>query len=147
MSPKKQDEPAIVAIDITSRMGVIDEAGCLELMASTPVGRLGFNTDAGPLVLPVNFAITDGSIVFRTVEGQKLAAAAEGQAVCFEVDEWNTAERTGWSVVVTGLASEVTDWAEQEILENLGLVPWSREQWRPMWVKVEPTSISGRVLR
>ena len=123
MSPKQHDEPAIVAIDITSRMGVIDEAECLALMASTPVGRLGFNTDTGPLVLPVNFAVTDGSIVFRTVEGQKLAAAAEGQAVCFEVDEWTASERTGWSVVVTGIASEVTDGPNKRFSKTLGSFP------------------------
>lgn len=147
MSPEQQDEPAIVAIDITSRMGVIDKAQCLELVASTPVGRLGFNTDAGPMVLPVNFALAGDLIIFRTVEGEKLSAAAAGQPVCFEVDQWDADKRTGWSVVITGVAHEVTDWAEQEQLENLGLVPWSREQWRPMWVKVEPAIISGRVLR
>ncbi len=135
------------AIDIVNRMGVIDEAQCIELMVSTPIGRVGFNSGDAPLVLPVNFAMHEGAVVFRTLEGLKLAAAAQGQMVCFEVDQWDARDKSGWSVVVRGQASEVTGWAEIEQLENLGLTPWSREKWRPLWVKIEPTEISGRVLR
>ncbi len=142
---RPETEP--IAIDIVSRMGVIDEAQCVELVESTPIGRIGFTSDGAPLVLPVNFAWHDGSIVFRTLEGLKLSAAAEGQTVCFEVDQWDPAERSGWSVVMRGVAREVTDWAEIEVLENIGLTPWSREQWRPIWVAIEPHEISGRVLR
>jgi hypothetical protein len=46
--------------------------------------------------------------------------------------------------VVTGVAREVTNWAEQEQLENVGLVPWARDQWRKMWVRIEPSEITGR---
>jgi uncharacterized protein len=67
--------------------------------------------------------------------------------VCFEVDHWNAEDRSGWSVVVRGVAREVAQWAEREQLENIGLVPWTRDAWRPMWVRVEPTEITGRVLR
>ena len=136
-----------VAIDIVNRMGVIDEATCLELIASTPIGRVGFMSDGAPLVLPVNFALHEGSVVFRTLEGLKMAAAAEGQDVCFEVDQWDAHDKTGWSVVVRGQASEVTDWAEVAQLENIGLTPWSRDKWRKLWVKIVPKEISGRVLR
>ncbi len=142
-----RDEIDPVAIDIVNRMGVIDEATCRELMASTPIGRVGFVSDGAPLVLPVNFALHEGAVVFRTLEGLKMAAAAEEQAVCFEVDQWDAQEKTGWSVVVRGRATEVTGWAEIEQLENIGLTPWSKETWRKLWVKIEPTEISGRVLR
>ncbi|MDH3754135.1 MAG: pyridoxamine 5'-phosphate oxidase family protein [Acidimicrobiia bacterium] len=136
-----------VAIDIVGRMGVLDPDQCIKLIESTPIGRIGFWADGGPLVLPVNFALFEGSVIFRTLEGQKLAAASDGQTVCFEVDHWDASDRSGWSVVLTGVAREVTDWAEQEQLENIGLVPWAREKWRPMWVRIDPTEISGRVLR
>ncbi len=56
MGAQHQDEPGIVAIDITSRMGVIDRDDCVGLIESTPVGRIGFISDGAPLVLPVNFA-------------------------------------------------------------------------------------------
>jgi len=140
-------ENEIVAIDIVSRMGVIDRDRCVELMESTPIGRVAFVDGAGEiLALPVNFKWHEGTVVFRTLEGQKLAAAAEGKAVCFEVDQWSPEERTGWSVVVQGRAREVTNWAEVEELEGIGLVPWAKEKWKRMWVRIEPTNITGRVL-
>lgn len=135
------------AIDLVSRMGVIDEARCMELVESTPVGRVGFLSDGVPLVLPVNFAVHERAIVFRTLEGQKLAAAAADQPVCFEVDQWDADTRSGWSVVLQGTAHEVTNWAEKEQLENIGLTPWVKDQWRRMWIRIEPTALSGRVLR
>jgi nitroimidazol reductase NimA-like FMN-containing flavoprotein (pyridoxamine 5'-phosphate oxidase superfamily) len=132
------------AIDLVSQMGVMDEDQCIELLSSTPIGRVGFNADGAPLVLPVNFAWYENTIVFRTLEGQKLAAAAGGQTVCFEVDSWDGVKRSGWSVLVKGVAREVTNWAEQEQLENIGLVPWARDQWRKIWVRIEPSEITGR---
>ncbi len=141
-------KPEIMAIDIVSRMGVIDRDRCVELMQSTPIGRVAFVTDSGEvLALPVNFKWHDDTIVFRTLEGQKLSAAAGGGPVCFEVDEWDPSDRSGWSVVVQGTAREVTNWAEVEQLEGIGLVPWTKEKWRRMWVCIEPTTISGRVLQ
>lgn len=141
------NDPEHVAIDLTSKMGVLDEARCVELLESTPVGRIGFSTDGELLVLPVNFKWYENSVVFRTLEGQKLAAAAESQHVCFEVDHWDAGRRTGWSVVVQGVAREVTNWAEDAHLDQIGLVPWAKAAWRPIWVRIDPTMISGRVLR
>jgi nitroimidazol reductase NimA-like FMN-containing flavoprotein (pyridoxamine 5'-phosphate oxidase superfamily) len=143
----RSNDPEFVAIDVTSKMGVLDEATCVQLLGSTPIGRIGFATDDGLLVLPVNFKWYENSVVFRTLEGQKLAAAAEHRHVCFEVDQWDAATRTGWSVVVQGVAREVTNWAEDANLDQIGLVPWAKDEWRPIWVRIEPTMVSGRVLR
>lgn len=142
------EEPAeVVAIDIVSRMGVIERDHCIKLMEATPIGRVAFVSDSGEiLALPVNFKWHEDSIVFRTLEGQKLSAAADGKPVCFEVDQWDPKERSGWSVVIQGNAREVTNWAEVEQLEGIGLVPWAKEKWRRMWVRIEPTNVSGRIL-
>ncbi|MDH3680121.1 MAG: pyridoxamine 5'-phosphate oxidase family protein [Acidimicrobiia bacterium] len=136
-----------VAIEITSQMGVLSDEQCVALLESTPIGRIGFLAGDQPLVMPVNYAWEDSSVVFRSLEGQKQAAAAEGQNVCFEVDHWDAAERTGWSILVKGRAREVTGWAEKEALEQIGLVPWAHDTWRPMWIRIEPTEITGRVVR
>jgi uncharacterized protein len=132
---------------IVRRTEVLDRSGCLERLESTPVGRIGFCVDGAPLVLPVNFVWFEGTVVFRTLEGQKLTAAAAAQTVCFEVDRWDPADHSGWSVVVTGRAREVIEWAEIEQLERIGLVPWERARWRPFWVRIDPDSITGRILR
>lgn len=141
------EEPEPIAIDLVNRMGILDAPTCIELVKSTPIGRIGFWAEDAPLVLPVNFAWFEGAVVFRTLEGQKLAAAAQGQKVCFEVDHWDDSDRSGWSVVITGTAREVDSWAESEELENLGLVPWAKEAWRPIWVCIQPDEITGRALR
>jgi uncharacterized protein len=134
-------------IDLGAHLAEIGRARCIELLESTPIGRIGFTTAGGPMVLPVNFSWFEDSVVFRSLDGQKLSAAADGQVVCFEVDQWNAEDRSGWSVVVRGAARAVTQWAEREQLENLDLVPWARDAWRPRWVRIEPAEITGRLLR
>lgn len=141
------DSPEPVAIDITSKMGVIDEQECIELIESTPIGRVAFVADDEILALPVNFKWHDGGVVFRTLDGHKLAAAADQQKVCFEVDRWDEQSHSGWSVIVQGQAREVTNWAEEAQLDQIGLVPWAKAEWRPIWVRIEAEHISGRVLR
>ena len=145
MSPSKDPEP--IAIDITSKMGEIDEDECIKLIGSTPIGRVAFMVDDEILALPVNYRWHEGGVVFRTLDGLKLAAAANHQKVCFEVDDWDAKKRSGWSVVIQGVAREVENWAEEAQLDEIGLIPWAKAEWRPIWVRIEPTSISGRVLR
>ena len=65
-----------------------------------------------PAVLPINFRLVDDRIVFRTSGGAKLDAATRNAVVAFEVDDMEPLSHTGWSVMVTGMAREVTDPAE-----------------------------------
>ncbi len=134
-------------IEERTGLQILDRAECIELIAATPIGRIGFISYRQPVVLPVNYRWFDSSIVFRTLEGDKLHAAAMNQPVAFEIDEWDATTNRGWSVVVKGLAHEVTNWAEAEQLEQLGLVPWSSDVWRQKWVRVVPDEISGRRVR
>ena len=131
-------------VDLTGRLRVLDDAECIRRIESVPLGRIGFMAEGRPLVLPVNYVWYDGSVVFRTLEGQKLAAAAREQDVCFEIDEWDHTEHTGWSVVMIGRARQVTEWAEIEELERAGVVPWTRGEWRPLWIRVDADDLSGR---
>ena len=133
--------------DPTTGDWVIDRDESIALLSSTPIGRMAFVTDDHPMVLPVNFTWHEEAVVFRTLPGQKLHAAADGQQVCFEVDHWDPDDHTGWSVVIVGPAREVTNFAEQELMEGIGLIPWSKGTWRPKWVKIEPEQITGRRLR
>ena len=81
---------------------------CRELLASEPVGRLGVGRPQGPpLIVPVNFVVSDGAILFRTGFGTKLPALV-GRSVSFQVDRFDHAERTGWCVLVAGRAEEIS---------------------------------------
>jgi nitroimidazol reductase NimA-like FMN-containing flavoprotein (pyridoxamine 5'-phosphate oxidase superfamily) len=118
---------------------------CLELLTSVPVGRVGVTIDALPAVLPVNFVMWNGAIVFRTVPGTKLDAAAAGAVVAFQADEYVSPDTTGaWSVLVRGIAREVTDPAELAELVELPLDSWAWDGAAGRYVCIEPTVITGR---
>lgn len=130
----------------------IDHAGleilpfevCLRLLASVPVGRVGFFSDGEVVVLPVNHILDGQDPVFRTARGSKLSAAEGQSLVAFEADEYDEPTQTGWSVLVTGRAEVVYDEAEVERLGQRGLHPWATAVERPFWIRIRATSVSGR---
>ncbi len=117
---------------------------CLQLLASVPVGRVGFVADGEVVVLPVNHILDGQDPVFRTASGSKLSAAEGQSLVAFEADEYDERTRTGWSVLVTGRAEMVYDEAEVERLSQRGLHPWATAVERPFWIRIRATSVSGR---
>jgi len=119
---------------------------CLELLASVPVGRIGFFLLAnGELViLPVNHLVDGQDVVFRTAAGSKLSTAENGGLVVFEADSYDDLDRSGWSVVVSGFAEVIDDDAETGRLSSLGLHPWSTAVEHPFWIRIRPVSVSGR---
>ncbi len=119
---------------------------CVELLASTPIGRIAFRDGDRVSVLPVTFGWVEDSVVFRTLEGAKLNAAVAHEQVAFEIDGWDDNKRAGWSVVIHGVAREVDEWAEAEQLEQSGVFAWAKERWRDRWVRIQPDEITGRRL-
>ncbi len=129
-----------------SGMEIIPRRDCLRLLAGQRIGRLGFVVDGQPMVLPVNYTLQGSSVVFRTGEGSKLGAAT-GRRVAFEVDEVDADTMGGWSVVVQGVAEEISDsedWFERSAREDAGptWVPGIAEH----YVRITPTLITGRRL-
>ncbi|MEV7793490.1 pyridoxamine 5'-phosphate oxidase family protein [Streptomyces sp. NPDC087512] len=124
----------------------MDRHECLRLLAKAPVGRVVYTLQALPAVLPVNFALdTDSSVVLRTSAGSELARAVDGFVVAFEADDFDAASRSGWSVVVTGQATVVTDPAEHERLMRTGPRSWMPIQ-DDVFVRIEAAMVTGREL-
>lgn len=122
---------------------VIDRDGCLELLAEDVIGRVAVLEGGSPLILPVNYALDGDTIVFRTAPGSKLDAA-HGSAACFEIDGFDRATRSGWSVVVRGRLHEVTTYDAALFERTKDLAdPWLDGD-RPHVVRLSPRSISGR---
>jgi nitroimidazol reductase NimA-like FMN-containing flavoprotein (pyridoxamine 5'-phosphate oxidase superfamily) len=92
----------------------LSEAECRRLLARQTLGRVGITSGGLPLILPVHYLYEDGVIVFRTGAGTKLRAAANGDVLAFEVDEYDSRSGRGWSVMVLGRATVVTTDHEQE---------------------------------
>ena len=82
---------------------------CLRLLASVPVGRVGFVADGEVQVLPVNHVLDGQDVVFRTAHGSKLSAAEGEKPVTFEVDDYDERTHSGWSVVVTGRRMKISE--------------------------------------
>lgn len=127
----------------------LTEAESLRLVAQAEVGRIGFTGRFGPVVLPVNYKVLDGSVVFRTDVGSPLGedlhtgiTDAEYR-VAFEVDELHPTDRTGWSVLVQGSAHFMTDAAERAAVERAGVDPWTGGA-KAEYIQIKPTLISGR---
>jgi uncharacterized protein len=117
---------------------------CLRLLASVPVGRVGFFADGEMVILPVSHAVDGQDLVFRTARGSKLSAAEGQNLVTFEADEYDEQTRSGWSVVVTGRAEVIYDDAEIQRLSQLGLHPWATVVGRPFWIRIRANTVSGR---
>jgi uncharacterized protein len=123
---------------------VLPFEACLQLLASVPIGRVGFLADGEVVVLPVNHLVDDQDVVFRTARGSKLSAAEQQDLVAFEVDAYDEQARSGWSVLITGRAEVVYEDAEIQRLSRHGLHPWPNAVEHPSWIRIRPTSVSGR---
>lgn len=122
---------------------LLTEDDALALLASGEVGRVGLTIGALPAIFPVNYAIADGAIVFRTAPGSKLAAASAGTVVAFEVDDYERADRSGWSVLVIGPSEVVHDLDATFRVLDSGLDPWAGGG-RTSIVRIRPELVSGR---
>jgi nitroimidazol reductase NimA-like FMN-containing flavoprotein (pyridoxamine 5'-phosphate oxidase superfamily) len=127
------------------KIGTLPEDECRILLSTTTVGRIAFVNDEGQQLVPVNFAMIDGVIYFRTLPDGFLAQLARGHDdVAFGVDYHTDTYRHGWNVTVKGAASEVDDRATiNTVLSHERLRPWAGGV-RPMVIRVSIDSIAGR---
>ena len=115
------------------------------LLASVPIGRVGFMADDEVAVLPVRFLVDGQNVVFRTYVGSKLSKIEVGHYVSFEVDSCDAEARTGWSVVVRGLVEKESE-AACARLDAPGIESWGGAAQERLWMRIRPTSITGRRL-
>lgn len=121
---------------------VLDGEACRTLLREQRIGRVGV-CGARPGVFPVLYALLDGDVVFRTAPGEKLIAAALQREVVFEIDSYDLAARSGWSVNVVGTMAEIEAPDELRRAEALGLQPWAGEI-RDRYVRITAHDITGR---
>ena len=127
------------AMLVDQGLEILTEDECLRLVKAEQLGRVALSIGALPTIFPVNYQMLGGDIVFRTGEGVKRRAALLGTVIGFEVDRIDPTIQTGWSVLVVGMATELSG----EVTENLTVSPWAAGE-RPHWVRVRPEFISGR---
>lgn len=127
----------------------LDEAECLRLIASGGIGRIGYSGRYGPTVMPVNYQLYEGTIVFRTTldsatdEDLRTGIANAEYKVAFEIDDFDTAARTGWSVLIQGSAHHVEFEAERASVAGAGVDPWPGGD-RELFLRINPSRVTGR---
>ena len=119
---------------------------CCELLSGGVVGRVAVCTPEGPRIMPVNYAVVDDSIIFRTTADGVLGSYALTTVMAFEVDHVDYAAQRGWSVVATGQAEAVEDPDE---LAQIRAV-WEPRTWaggaRNVYVRLAWHELTGRRL-
>ena len=131
--------------DQSGSLDVISADECYVLLTRHEVGRIAVATGRHPLVIPVNYGMDGRTIVIRTHPGATLSAADHAN-VTFEVDDIDRKTRTGWSVLVRGLAEEVGPEHRADLVARthaVGVVPWAPGE-HGSWLRIIPQAITGR---
>jgi uncharacterized protein len=115
---------------------------CVALLSGAQIGRAVFTERALPAVVPVNFIVQDDAIVMCTAADTRLAAAATRGVLAFQVDDIDPITRSGWSVVVVGVAELVDDPLEQASIRCL-LEPWAPGR-NEVFVRLPLKVVTGR---
>jgi nitroimidazol reductase NimA-like FMN-containing flavoprotein (pyridoxamine 5'-phosphate oxidase superfamily) len=130
----------------------LEEAECLRLIATGGIGRLVFAGRWDLTVLPVNYKIHDGAILFRTAqdgatdEDLRTGIADAEYRVAFEIDDFDLKAREGWSVVVQGPAHHLDSEEEQADARAAAVEPWPGGQ-RGHYISINPARVTGRRIR
>lgn len=116
---------------------------CWALLRSRPVGRLGVLHDSAPEIYPINHIVDGGAILFRSSGGTKLRGLDRNPSVCYQVDDFDEHETVGWSVLVKGRATLLTDPEDLRRADDLPLELWALDG-ASVWIRITPSEITGR---
>ena len=113
-------------------------------LRSQQLGRVCIVASGRRHIFPVNYAVGDRAIVFRTAPGAKLEHGP-GSTTCFEVDAYDGHTLEGWSVMAWGILEEITDARDEQSrsLRTLPVHPVAPGT-RPHWIALRVDKVTGR---
>jgi transcriptional regulator with XRE-family HTH domain len=112
-------------------------------LGSTGVGRVVFDSDDGPIALPVNYAVSNESILLRTARDTAIARIPSDSKVSFEVDHIDDALGSGWSVLVYATCEHLGAAEAARAADSVALEPWGGGS-RDHWLRLRSRSVAGR---
>jgi nitroimidazol reductase NimA-like FMN-containing flavoprotein (pyridoxamine 5'-phosphate oxidase superfamily) len=124
---------------------VLSVGDCLELLDTTPVGRLVLTERALPAFHPVDYVRHGRSLIVRTGPGSELDAARRRDVVAFEADHVDPDAHTGWSVMVVGRAGVVDDIERLVAVIDHRYRPWVRGRGLHV-IRIDAERVTGRRL-
>ncbi|WP_197320998.1 pyridoxamine 5'-phosphate oxidase family protein [Saccharomonospora sp. NB11] len=125
-------------------MQELNEAECLDLLRSEPVGRLVFTERAMPAIRPVNYVLDGRDVIIRTT-GDSWSRHVADTVVAFEVDRIDNETHTGWSVVLLGTATVITDVDTLVRVTDFRHRPWAPGR-RDRYLRIQAGQFTGRRL-
>lgn len=152
MATEQPDDGTRLPVISEPVVEILDATQCLPLIAGGGVGRIGYTSRFGPTVLPVNYLLYEGTIVFRTgvrsslEEDLRTGIADAEYSVAFEIDQMNPVMEEGWSVLVQGAAHFVDSDEELAPIARLGVRAWAGGA-KDQFVRIIPSRITGRRIR
>lgn len=108
------------------RLEALPRAESLRLLSTVSLGRLVFTHLALPAIRPVNHAVAGDQVIIRAYLGTAISSAVRdpaGTVVAYEADLIDPDTHVGWSVIIVGRATRLTDPAEAARYREL-LRPW-----------------------
>jgi hypothetical protein len=112
---------------------------CWSLLGASGVGRVAVMVDGAPRIVPVNYAVAGDVIYFRTAVGTILTSVVS-QKVAFEVDAFDPAHRSGWSVCVVGAGRPAGPCGPDVVVDS-----WAPRR-RDLRYCIVPDEVTGRRL-
>ena len=117
---------------------------CLDLLASTTIGRVAVSTPDGPHIVPVNYGLFEDTVVVRTSSYSLLGTYARDAVVALEIDGFEPDARSGWSVVVRSRCSVESDPRTiRAIREAAPEAPWAGGT-RNLYLRLRTEQVTGR---
>jgi nitroimidazol reductase NimA-like FMN-containing flavoprotein (pyridoxamine 5'-phosphate oxidase superfamily) len=141
------DQPRRGAVELLrdrQQMEVIADDECRQLLQENEIGRVGFVQSRQVVMLPVNYTFVSGSVLFRTATGSKLYIASMRRPASFEIDGWDSENRTGWSVLLKGVSEYANETWLASALDSLNTETWAAVVRRDNWVRIRGVEITGR---
>ncbi|QDP96871.1 pyridoxamine 5'-phosphate oxidase family protein [Microlunatus elymi] len=132
--PDRKDGPLLAELD---------HHECVVVLTEQTVGRIGWKSPDGQLILPVNFAFLGTEIGFRTSPYGPLAELVRPTPVAFEVDHLDERHLVAESVLIQGVshAASNPDWVSPDW--SVSVVPWAGGQ-RRLSIEITIHKITGR---
>jgi nitroimidazol reductase NimA-like FMN-containing flavoprotein (pyridoxamine 5'-phosphate oxidase superfamily) len=123
----------------------LTQTECLAKLADHSIGRIAVTSRALPAIIPVNYGLTGRTtIVFRTEPGGMLARATDDTVVAFEVDDLARDGRSGWSVLVVGVAHHIDGSDLVRAVESR--VTSAAGEGRDQFVSISIGQLTGRLI-
>ena len=122
----------------------VDE--CLELLNAGLVGRVAMSTPVGPRIVPLNYAMHEDAIVFRTSPYSELGTYGRDTDLAFEIDYLDYEKHQGWSVVAIGRSEIISDPDELNVIRHgWDPTPWAAGT-RHLYLRLRWRDLTGRRL-